>query len=214
MGISYSTGMPIEEAEEFIRNEKELFPDVERFYSEKVFPEVENSKTMHREVMDDGSWVVYGRGVWRAPGGTCYEFRQYPKTKTVFEGGQRRRINVMEFKPTQMRNYPIQGESGFFVQGVSGQVMRWLVANDFLGGRVYAINTVHDALYLDCHRSVLDVVCGGVKAIMENLPKYFSEKYGYTLNVPFPAAAEFGGSMQEKIHWHPGALLEHETTKE
>lgn len=210
MGISYSTGMPLEEAEEFIRNEKELFPEVEAFYDQKVFPQVEASKVMHREQLEDGSWQVYGRGVWQSPGGTCYEFRQYPKVKTVWVGGQRKRMVVMEFKPTQMRNYPVQGESGFFVQGITGQVMRWIVANDFFGGRVTVINTVHDAIYLDCHAEVLDVVCAGVKAIMESLPEYFSAKYGYTLNVPFPAAAEFGENMKDKKHWHPGVLNEQE----
>ncbi|BAN92334.1 DNA polymerase [Ralstonia phage RSB3] len=209
MGISYSTGMPLEEAEEFIKNEKELFPEVEAFYDQKVFPVVEQSKVMHREQLDDGSWQVYGRGVWQSPGGTCYEFRQYPKTITTWEGGKKQRMMVMQFKPTQMRNYPVQGESGFFVQGITGQVMRWLVANDFFEGRVTVINTVHDAIYLDCHREVLDVVCAGVKAIMESLPEYFSKKYGYTLNVPFPAAAEYGVNMKDKKHWHEGVLDEH-----
>lgn len=208
MGISFSTGMALEEAEKFIADEKALFPGVEAFFSDYVFPEVEGSKTMHREQLDDGSWSVYGRGVWKSKAGTSYEFRQYPKTVTTWVNGKRTRAVEMQFKPTQMRNYPIQGESGFFVQGICGLVIRWLIANDFFGGRVYVINTVHDAIYLDCHRSVLDVVCAGVKQIMESLPTYFSQKYGYTLNIPFPAAAEFGHNMKSKVHWHPGVLDE------
>lgn len=208
MGISFSTGMPLEEAQKFIDDEKALFPQVESFFAEGVFPEVEKSKTMHREQLDDGSWQVYGRGVWRSKAGTCYEFRQWPKTVTAWVNGQRTRRVEMQFKPTQMRNYPIQGESGFFVQGICGLVMRWLVSKNFFDGRVYVINTVHDAIYLDCHRSVLDEVCGAVKQIMESLPDYFSKKYGYTLNVPFPAAAEFGANMMKKAHWHAGVLNE------
>ncbi|CAI3971378.1 DNA polymerase [Variovorax phage VAC_51] len=206
MGISFSTGMALEEAEQFIANEKALFPGVEAWYINDVFTQVENSKTMHREQMDDGSWSVYGRGTWKSPAGTSYEFRQYPKTVTTWVQGRRTRTVEMQFKPTQMRNYPIQGESGFFVQGICGLVIRWLIANDFFGGRVYVINTVHDAIYLDCHRSVLDQVCAGVKQIMESLPQYFSAKYGYTLNIPFPAAAEFGTNMKSKTHWFPGVL--------
>lgn len=208
MGISFSTGMALEEAEAFIANEKALFPQVEAFFADSVFPEVERAKTMHREQLDDGSWSVYGRGVWKSAAGTCYEFRQYPKTVTTYVNGKRTRRVEMQFKPTQMRNYPVQGESGFFVQGICGLVMRWLVANNFFGGRVYIINTVHDAIYLDCHRSVLDQVCARVKQIMESLPQHFSQKYGYNLNVPFPAAAEFGINMKSKKHWHPGVLEE------
>ncbi|APU03166.1 DNA polymerase [Ralstonia phage phiAp1] len=204
-GISYSTGMPIEEAEKFIADEKELFPGVEAFYDEQIIPTVERSTQNFREQSDAGDWRVYGRGVWQSPGGTCYEFRQWPKMITSWEGGRRIRMEVMQYKPTQMRNYPIQGESGFFVQGISGLVIRWLIANDFFGGRVWVINTVHDAIYLDVHHSVLDIVCKYVKQIMESLPQYFSQKYGYNLNVPFPAAAEYGPNMHTKEHWKEAA---------
>ena len=79
---------------------------------------------------------------------------------------------------------------------------------------VYIINTVHDAIYLDVHLDVLDEVAALVKLIMESLPQYFSEKYGYPLDVPFPAAVEFGASMFQKIHWHPGVLDEVDTQQE
>lgn len=193
MGIAFATGCTVEYAEDFIATEKALFPGVEAFFTEKVFPEVEASTTQHREQMDNGAYRMYGRGTWRAPGGTTYEFRSYPKVKWV--NGQK--LETMEYKPTQMRNYPIQGESGFFVQGMAGQVVRWLLANDFFGGRVFIINQVHDALYLDCHVSVLQQVGQAVKYIMESLPEFF-KTLGYDLGVPFPAEVEAGPSMYEK----------------
>lgn len=193
MGIAFATGCTVEEAQAFIDAEKALFPDVERFYEEEIFAEVERTKSMHREQSEDGSWRVYGRGTWTSPAGTTFEFRQYPKTK--WADGQK--ITLMEFKPTQMRNYPIQGESGFFVQGIAGQVMRWLISRDFFGGRCFIINQVHDALYFDCCRSVLAEVAAAVKHIMESLPEFF-KAYGYNLDVPFPAEVEAGPSMYEK----------------
>lgn len=200
-GIAYSTGCTVEEAQAFIDAEKALFPEVEAFYDNTITPTVNANATTHREEFN-GGWTFYKRGHWQAPGGTCYSFRQYPKTVRA-EG---KRIQVMEFRPTQLRNYPIQGESGFFVQGVCGRIARWLIANDFFGGKVFIVNTVHDAVYFDCHKDVLDVVCAGVKQIMEDLPNYFNTVHGYDLQVPFPAAVEFGRSMFEKIHWHPGVL--------
>jgi hypothetical protein len=193
MGIAFSTGCTVEEAQAFIDAEKALFPGVEKFYEDEVFLKVYASKKIHREQSDDGSWRPYGRGTWTAPGGTCYEFREYPKN--IWADGQR--AEIMEFKPTQMRNYPIQGESGYFVQGMAGQVMRWLVSEDFFGGRVFIINQVHDALYFDCHLSVLPRVAQVVKHIMEGLPEYFNGM-GYDLQVPFPAEVEAGPSMYEK----------------
>lgn len=205
-GIAFSTGCSVEEAQAFIDNEKALFPDVEAFYDDTIFPQVEASTKRHREEVD-GVWRIYGVGTWTSPGGTSYEFRQWPKT--VWDRGQK--STIMQYKPTQMRNYPIQGESGFFVQGVCGLVYRWLLENDFFrdadgNPRVYIINTVHDAIYVDCHKDVLDEVCGNIKRIMESLPTYFEETLGYDLGVPFPAAVEFGVSMYHKIHWHPGVL--------
>lgn len=203
-GIAFATGCTVEDAQAFIDTEKALFPEVEAFYDDQITPIVAKSSVVHREQRDDNSWRVYKRGVWQSPGGTCYSFREYEKATWV--NGVK--SEGMQYKPTQIRNYPIQGESGFFVQGVCGLVIRWLIANNFFGGRVCVINTVHDAIYLDCHRSVLDTVAAGVKAIMESLPTYFAQKYGYELDVPFPAAVEFGPSMFIKKHWHPGVLEE------
>lgn len=193
MGIAFSTGCTVEDAQAFIDAEKALFPEVESYYTDKIFAEVERSATTHREQTDSGGWRVYRRGTWTSPAGTTYEFREYPKAKYI--NGQR--VALMEFKPTQMRNYPIQGESGFFVQGIAGQIMRWLVSRDFFGGRVFIINQVHDAVYLDCCLSVLREVALAVKHIMESLPEFY-KAYGYDLGVPFPAEVEAGPSMYEK----------------
>ena len=193
-GIAFATGCSVEEAQAFIDAEKALFPDVEAYYEDVIFKQIEENTSLHREQTENGGWRVYKRGVWQSPGGTCYEFRQYPKVK--WHEGQR--IELMEFKPTQMRNYPIQGESGFFVQGIAGLVVRWLISRGFFWNRVFIINQVHDALYLDCHVSVLYEVAHTMKQIMESLPQYFSSAFKYDLQVPFPAEVEAGPSMFEK----------------
>lgn len=196
-GIAFATGCTVEEAQAFIDAEKALFPEVESYYEDVITKYVEEHTTMHREQTENGAWRVYRKGTWQAPGGTCYEFREHTKVKWV--DGQRH--EVMEFKPTQIRNYPIQGESGFFVQGIAGQVVRWLIGKDFFNGKCYIINQVHDALYLDCHKDVLKEVCSTVKFIMESLPEFF-KNYRYDLGVPFPAEVEFGPNMLEKEKFH------------
>ena len=196
-GIAFSTGCSVEEAQAFIDAEKALFPGVEEWYEREIFAKVEASKKLYREMDEDGRWRVYARGVWQSPGGTCYEFREYPKTEWI--DGQK--ISVMQFKPTQLRNYPIQGESGFFVQAVSGAIVRWLVQKRFFGGRVFCINQVHDAVYFDVHTSVLKEVASAVQYIMESLPQMM-RRLGYDLAVPFPAAVEVGLNLLEKEHFH------------
>lgn len=200
-GIAFATGCTVEEAQAFIDAEKALFPEVEAWYEEEIFKTVESNTEAHREQVGE-FWRVYRTGTWQSQGGTTYEFRQYPKT--IWDGGKR--TEIMQFKPTQMRNYPIQGESGFFVQGMCGVIARWFVSQDFFGGKAVIINQVHDAVYLDVHKDVLDTVCAGVKAILESLPQHFNRVHGYDLQVPFPAAVEFGPTMLHKNHWEPGVL--------
>lgn len=190
MGIAFATGCSVEEAEAFIAAEQALFPEVESFFNDKVTPWVEEHTTLHREQMDNGSWRVYKVGTYTAPGGTTYSFRQYPKK--IWANGQA--LDIMAFKPTQIRNYPIQGESSFFVQVACGWVMRWLVANDFFDGKVAIINTVHDAIYLDIHKSVLDIVAPQLKALMEYIPEGMKQ-YGYDLGLPFPVEVSYGPSL-------------------
>jgi hypothetical protein len=192
-GIAFATGCTIEYAEEFIATEKALFPDVEAFYNDVITPLVEKNAVVRREQVDGDVWRVYKSGYWESPGKTRYEFRQFNKTRWV--NGQK--VELMEFKPTQIRNYPIQGESGFFLQGMAGQVARWFVSRDMFNGKACIINQVHDALYFDVHNDVLDEVCRTVKSIMESLPTFFG-KYGYDLGVPFPAEVEHGLNMHKK----------------
>ena len=199
-GISFATGCSIEEAEAFLATEAKLFPQSFAYSRTVVREEVERTGSepdgLFREMMDDGRWSVYRRGYFKAPGGTCYSFRQYPK----WVGGQ----EVMDYKDTQIANYWAQGEASFIVQVSCGRVIRWLIENDFFGGCVLPVNTVHDALYLDCVNEEWARYSGKYVAnLMETTPKYMCEIIpGYKdwryHTTPWPAVPEFGRNMHEK----------------
>ena len=200
-GISFSTGCSIEEAQEFIDTESALFPDSVA-YRAVVRKEVERTgalpESLHRECTDEGIWTMFRRGYFTAPGKTKYSFRQY--TKRV--QGQ----TVTDYKDTQIANYWQQGEASFIVQTACGRVVRWLIANDFFGGNVLCINTVHDAIYLDCVNEEWARYAGNcVSILMADTPRYMEElmpeystwRYAST---PWPAVAEFGENMMNKEH--------------
>lgn len=194
-GIAYSTGCSEEEAQAFIDNEKQLFPEVEEFFEKLVFPEVERTgnSCVFKEQDEYGRWHVYRRGTWTSPAKTCYSFRQYDKWNKAA------RAYVAEYKPTQMRNYPIQGECAFWVQAIGGLLFRWLVANQFFGGKALPMNQVHDAFYFDVAPDCPHEFFVGLKAIMECIPQYMNHHWPeYALHVPFPAEVEAGPSMFEK----------------
>lgn len=204
-GIAYSTGCTEEEAQAFIDNEKKLFPEVETWFDECVFPEVERTgaNVIHREQGDNGVWQMYHRGTWTSPAGTSYSFRQY------LQWNGQARSYLMQYKPTQMRNYPIQGESAFWVQGIGGLLFRWLLANDFFGGKALPINQVHDAFYIDTAPDCPREFFVGLKAIMECIPEYFNHIWpAYNIHVPFPVEVEVGDNMMDKHHfvYEPGEV--------
>ena len=191
-GLVYATGCTLEFAEQFLETEAALFPRAIEFRS-VVYDEVcrTGARNIQREQRPNGSWMVYHRGHWQAPGGTCYSFREYEQ----YRNGQ----TVMDYKPTQIANYWCQGESGFMMAVSFGRIARYIIENNFFGGLAYLINNVHDAAYLDCHKSVATDVAKAVRNIMSDAPRYMSENLGYNIaHVPFPAVAEMGPSMASK----------------
>ncbi|QGF20154.1 DNA polymerase I [Acinetobacter phage vB_AbaP_PMK34] len=200
MGISFSTGCSLEEAEQFKETERKLFPESSTYAERVVRPQVEqNGLTVPMESeLVNGVWKHFRRGFFRANSGTCYSFRQFPKY--VNGVGEK-----YDYKDTQLANYWCQGEASFIVQVACGRVIRELIARNFAGGLVLPINTVHDAIYLDCATESLANEYGKlVQEIMESTPKYMAEiipalkewRYDTT---PFPAAAEYGINMMDKV---------------
>lgn len=202
IGISFATGCSVEDAEKFLETEGKLFPQAFGYARTVVREEVERTgalpSSLFREQMDSGQWIVYRRGYFQAPGGTYYSFRQYPQWRE----GQ----NVMDYKDTQLANYWCQGEASFIVQVACGRVVRWLIENDFFGGCVLCINTVHDAIYLDCineewaryaGKVVAEIMASTPKWMCERIPGYKAWRYDTT---PFPAVPEFGPNMYSKEH--------------
>lgn len=199
-GIAFNTGCSVEEASAFLAVEQRLFPATYA-YRDTIRTEVERTGnlagSLHREQQPSGAWTTYRRGYWTSPAGTRYSFRQVEQYK---EG----RGRVMDYKDTQLANYWCQGEAGFMMGCAMGRIMRWFIQRDWFDGMACLINNVHDAAYADAHNEVKREVALSMKSIMEDMPRYMTEKWpGYNmLDIPFPAAAEAGPSMYEKEHVH------------
>ena len=203
-GIAFATGCTVEYAQLFLDNEAKLFPDTIGFRA-KVREEVERTGAegrMYREQADDGSYRLYRIGTWTSPAGARLSFRQKPQWKAPEGGG--RKVQVMDYKDTELANYWCQSEAFFLMAVAAGQVLRNLIAKDWFGGKVCLVTNVHDALYLDSADEETAVLAGNlVKQCMEDAPKRIHQlwpNYGIISQVPFPAAAEHGPSMYSKTH--------------
>lgn len=203
-GIAFATGCTVEYAQSFLDNEAKLFPTTIGF-RDVVRAEVERTGMLEpvlREQSDDGQWRLYRRGYWTSPAGTRYSFRQKLQWQAPEGGG--RKVQVMDYKGTEIANYWNQGEAFFLMAVAAGQVLRKLIQKDWYGGKVVLVTNVHDALYLDSADEETAVLAGNlVKDAMEEAPRRIAAlwpNYGIISQVPFPAAAEHGKSMYDKQH--------------
>ena len=194
--IALTTGMPIEEVEQLIENEDLLYPGVTKF-NDRVAEQVELSKEPFGAFCEvQQRWRQFHKGYYTAPTGTRYAFRTYDAPDYV-----KRRGKDQTFSPTQLKNYPVQGTGGEFVQAILGRLMRWFAANDNFGGKAFLVNTVHDCVWVDMHKDVLHIVIPGMIKIMESIPEYYNQRYGMNITVPFPVEAEVGPNMMDLHHY-------------
>ena len=194
-GLVFSTGVSMEYAESFLDAMYKTFPTMIAF-RQLVLDEVEKTAAVSvpcKEFVND-EWSVYKRGYWQSEGGLRFSWRQYPK----FVEGKK----VMSFKPTQIANYWNQGIAAEVMRTAMALLGRWLIKNDYFKteeypeGRVFLINNVHDAVYLDIHKDMATETLKTVKKIMEYAPKFMDKTLGYTLSfIEFPAVAEIGPNM-------------------
>ena len=203
-GIAFATGCTVEYAQSFLDNEAKLFPTTIGF-RDVVRAEVERTGMLEpvlREQSEDGQWRLYRRGYWTSPAGTRYSFRQKLQWQVPEGGG--RKVQVMDYKGTEIANYWNQGEAFFLMAVAAGQVLRRLIQKDWYSGKVVLVTNVHDALYLDSADEETAVLAGNlVKDAMEEAPRRIAAlwpNYGIISQVPFPAAAEHGKSMYDKQH--------------
>ena len=203
-GIAFATGCTVEYAQSFLDNEAKLFPTTIGF-RDVVRAEVERTGMLEpvlREQSEDGQWRLYRRGYWTSPAGTRLSFRQKLQWQVPEGGG--RKVQVMDYKGTELANYWCQSEAFFLMAVAAGQVLRGLLAKDWFGGKVCLVTNVHDALYLDSADEETAVLAGNlVKDAMEEAPRRIAAlwpNYGIISQVPFPAAAEHGKSMYDKQH--------------
>lgn len=193
--IAAATGMTVEEVEGMIENEERTYPGIVQFNS-SVEQAVIRSATPYGAVDNDtGQWKIYRRGQYAGPTGTRYTFRTWNAPEFL-----RKRGTDQSFSPPELKNYPVQGTGGEFVQCILGRLWRHFVALDFYGWKAFLVNTVHDCVWADTHKSVTLQVATDMRRIMQSIPDWYNTRYGMTINVPFPVDAEYGINMMDLHH--------------
>jgi DNA polymerase I-like protein with 3'-5' exonuclease and polymerase domains len=143
------------------------------------------------------SLLPAGIGEYRSITGRLYRFTEYDAPEFLVRRGTR-----TSFSPTQCKNYPIQGfATGDIVPEVLGRVFRALLADEELREKCLIINTVHDSIIFDCHKSVLDKACRLIRSVMEDAPKWMEKRYGFKIDLPLNVDVEYGHSWDSLENW-------------
>lgn len=195
--ISATTGMAIEDVKELIEAEEILYSGIITF-NDGVAKAVTDSAVAFRDPIR--GFRTFRRGFWQAPTGTIYSWRSYDAPSYLVKRGIKD-----SFKPTELKNYPVQGTGGEIVQTQLGLLWRHFVANDNYGGRALLCNTVHDCVWIDSAPDVVEEVSRDTKRILESVPETFERLYGIKSPVPFPVEVEVGDNLYTKHVLHLAA---------
>jgi hypothetical protein len=179
--------MTVDDVKELIRVEEQEYAGIPKF-NESVERIVSESAKPFRD--PNRGYRTYRRGYWQGPTGTIYTWRSWDAPAHL-----RKRGVDDTFSPPELKNYPVQGTGGEFVQAVLGKLFRHFLRNDNYEGKAFLVNTVHDCVWIDAHADVYEQVAKDIKPIMESIPALFNGMFGMNITVPFPVDVEAGLNM-------------------
>lgn len=187
--IAASTGMTEDEVQALIDAEDALYPNV-LVYNRWVDVQVrKNAIDTHLKSVD-GFTRKFG---WhKSPTGKRYGFTEYDAPDFLKRNG-----TMTSFKPTEMKNYSVQGSAGEMVLTVLGKMWRHFLACDNYGGKALLINTVHDCIWFDMDSSVVDRVVADAERIMVSIPEIYAEHFNVEVPVKFRVESEVGKNMRD-----------------
>lgn len=187
--IAASIGITEEEARDYILMEERLYPAVKAIQDQWI-EEVENSAVATAQVTEKGAIVMEGK--LNSITGRQYTF--YSEDAPEF---LKKRGVLTSFRPTQIKNYPVQGFAGEILRVVLGALYRRLKERAFTRDNILLVNTVHDSILFDVHETALDVAAHLVKEVMESAPQLLEEKLGIKFDLPIKCDVEFGRNWME-----------------
>ena len=191
--LSESTGLSFDEVKSLIQNEESMYYKVKRFYDL-----VAHAVNSWNPSLQDGSRTETGncayKGEFRVLTGTRFTFGEIERA--AFANSRFSDTNLMSFLSTQLKNYPVQGFAGEIVQVMMGRLWRHFLETENYNNMAFLTNTVHDCVWVDCHKSVVHEVAGNVSRILNNVREVFNEKWPeLELEVSFGTETVVGKTM-------------------
>ena len=188
--IAENNKISIEAAQGFIDRYYQRY-SVLKDFQDRVMATVQKSRVPTGEHTPRGN--PQGIGTYISQTGRIYAFLEQDAPSFL----QRKGV-LTSFSPTQCKNYPIQGfATGDIVPEVVGRLMRRLQVSYKLREKCLMINTVHDSIIFDVHKSELNLACRQIKTIMEDAPVWMKQRFGIEITLPMNVDVEYGTNWYE-----------------
>jgi DNA polymerase I len=189
--LAAASGMSAEEVKATIAKRRVQYPDMYSFDDENV-KKVEASRKL--SVLKTKQGQTAGVGYIRNCTDTILHFSEVDAPDWLQQQG-----TPTAFSLPDIKNYPSQSLGGEVTQVAIGRLFRYIIENDRLGDLCLLVNTVHDSIWIDVHKSAV----GHLRAfrdIMEDTAPFFNKHYpNVAWDMPFPADTDIGFSMLKMI---------------
>lgn len=188
-GIAEQGNISIPDAKRFIDTFYTRYEGVKRWH-EEIHKKVQASRT-HSGKAENGFPI--GEAVLPSWSGRRYYFKEYVN-KRPWDG-----VLETKFSSTETKNYLVQGgATGDIVPLVLGRLYRVLKNDARLRDKCLLINTVHDSVVFDCHKSVLAEALHTIQTTMENAPEYIKQTFKMDFPLPLKVGLSYGPNWLEQ----------------
>jgi len=187
--IAEVLGCSIDEAKEFFAIEDAIYPNI-RQMQEGWIDEVNQSKRPSQKRTKKGLPSCVGH--IKSITGKRYVFQEEDAPAFLIRQG-----TYTSFKPTKIKNYPVQGLAGEMLFAALGMLVRKLLNSPDLAEKCLLINTVHDSILFDIHMDVLPESLALIRHIMLDVPKRLEELFGFTFDLPLKVDIDMGANWAD-----------------
>lgn len=195
--ISDSTGMALEDVEALIAAEEARYPEISAYNAAKE-KRIKESRRPTNNIMPHpevrGLMCQLGKGYSVTPDGKVYSYRESPAPAWLIRNGG----PAQSFSPTEIANYEVQGAGGEWAKAAMWLSIRAFYKRRNFNGLALLVNQVHDALYADARKDVLQESAALLHACMTAASDYIEWWFGWTVPVPVPSDTVHGDNMMEE----------------
>ncbi len=192
--IANSTGMDEQEVKAFIEAEDKMYPGVVQMQDAWVEEVQRNRKPSRKRTL---SGKPAGVSHLTSITGKRYVFYEEDTPDFI----AKKTGNDTGFKPTQIKNYPVQGFAGEIIKIILVQLYRELKKDPELKNKALLINTVHDSIVLDVHPEAIHKTCKLVQDIIEDGPELIHSWFGFKFDLPIKGEITYGRNWEEQTEY-------------